>query len=87
MADKDFERDDPMELVGHTYPVESQVEHDRAAARTFIEEFALMGWPAARIRGLFGSAEYAACFDIRSRRGGAFVDELIADVFGVKLDG
>jgi hypothetical protein len=87
VANKAFERDDPMELVGHTYPVRSQEGHDRAAARTFIEEYALMGWPAARIRGLFDSAEYTACFDIKRRRGGAFVDDLIATVFGVRADG
>ena len=86
MADKGFEHDDPMELVGHTYPVESQVEHDQAAALTFIEEYALMGWPAGRIRGLFDSAEYTACFDIRNRRGDAFIDDLIANVFGVSTD-
>ena len=87
MADKDFESNDPMELVGHTYPVESQEQHDRAAALTFIEEFALMGWPASQIRSLFDSDEYKACFDIKSRQGAAFVDGLIATVFGVKLDG
>lgn len=84
MALKEFDHDDPMELVGHSYPVESQVEHDRAAARTFIEEFALMGWPAARIRELFESAEYTACHDILDRRGTEFVDALIHGVFGVR---
>jgi hypothetical protein len=83
MADKGFERDDPMELVGHTYAVDSQVEHDRAAARTFIEEYALMGWRPPRIQGLFDSPEYTACFDIRSRQGRDFVDDLIGEVFGV----
>lgn len=87
MADKTFEHDDPMELVGHTYPVESQQEHDRAAAQTFIEEYALMGWPAARIRGLFDSAEYTACSDIMRRQSEAFVDDLIATVFGVSTNG
>ena len=87
MADKTFEHDDPMELVGHTYPVESQHEHDRAAAQTFIEEFALMGWPAARIRHLFDSAEYTACSDIKRRQGEAFVDDLITTVFGVRTNG
>ena len=87
MADKDFERDDPMELVGHSYPVNSQAEHDRAAAQTFIEEYALMGWSPNRIRTLFDSPEYAACFDIRRRQGDALVDELIAIVFGVSVDG
>ena len=87
MADKGFEHDDPMELVGHTYPVQSQVEHDRAAAQTFIEEYALMGWSASRVRGLFDSAEYTACFDIKRRQGGVFIDGLIATVFGVKTNG
>jgi len=76
-----------MELVGHSYPVSSQVEHDRAAAQTFIEEYALMGWPPDRIRALFDSEEYTACFDIKRRQGDALVDELIAIVFGVKVDG
>lgn len=87
MPAKGFEPDDPMELVGHTYPVESSLEDDRAAARTFIEEFALMGWAGTDIRALFESREYKACFDIRTRRGGRFVDDLVADVFGVRSDG
>lgn len=87
MADKKFEENDPLELVGHTYPVDSQEAHDRAAAQTFVEEYALMGWTAPRIRSLFDSEEYTACFDIKRRQGDQFVDELIATVFGVKADG
>ncbi len=83
MVHKDFEHSDPMELVGHSYEITSQTEHDRDAARTFIEEFALMGWQPDQIRGLFASPQYTACHSIRDRQGDRFVDELIDGVFGV----
>jgi len=79
---KPFEDDDPLELVGIGYPVEASEEADRQTARTLIEEYALSGWSATEIRGLFISPAYVAPFGIARRNGGAFIDELIASVFG-----
>ena len=80
-ADKPFEQDDPLELVGIGFPVERNDETDRMTALALIEEYALSGWSAADIRALFGSPAYAATFAIARRQGAAFVDELIASVF------
>jgi len=76
------EIDDPMELVGIGYPVADAGAADRDTARALIEEYALGGWSAGEIRALFTSPAYAATFGIARRNGAAFIDELIAAVFG-----
>ena len=86
MADKTFEPEDPMERIAHAFPVSDPVEHDARIARTFIEEFALMGWSSTRIGELYRSPEYVGCHEIYQRRGAEFVDHLIAGVFGVPTD-
>lgn len=78
---KPFAQDDPLELVGIGFPVEHPAATDRETALAVIEEYALGGWSAADIRGLFHSPAYAATFSIARRRGAAFVDQLIASVF------
>lgn len=52
MVEKDFEEDDPFELVGVQMQVENG-EHIEEMARTFIEEFLRMGWSEQMIIGLF----------------------------------
>ncbi|MDX1619763.1 MAG: hypothetical protein R3320_02150 [Nitriliruptorales bacterium] len=84
-ADKEFEGDDPMELVGVAYPVTSGVESDRELARCFVEEYALVGWSPARIRQLFCSPLYEGPYGIASRHGMGLVDEILADVFGQEV--
>ncbi|MFQ5947676.1 MAG: hypothetical protein ACE5KX_02285 [Acidimicrobiia bacterium] len=80
--EKGFEADDPFELVGVRYPLESGTDEDREVARCFIEEYALMGWSAERIRRLFTSPRYTGPYSIRHRQGDEFIDGLIAEVFG-----
>jgi hypothetical protein len=82
-SDKSLEPGDPFAFTAVSYPVEDQEEADRAMARCFIEEFALMGWPADRIRRLFGTGFFAGTHGILERRGEAFVDALVAETFGV----
>ncbi len=81
-TDKDFEEDDPYELVGVRFPLPEGVDADREVARCFVEEFALMGSSAAEVRRLFTDAHYRGSYDVAQRRGMGFVDELIAEVFG-----
>lgn len=81
-ADKPFEAGDPLELIGMTYPVSPQLDSDREMARTFAEEFALMGWPRDRVRLLFETPHYAGPYAIRRRRGEHFVTEVLTRVFG-----
>lgn len=79
---KDFATDDPMELVGRVFPVESEEEADREMARCFTEEYALMGFSAFDVGRLFESPQYAAPHAILRRRGADFVREIIRGVYG-----
>lgn len=85
--DKSYEPEDPFTFTAMGYPVEDQEEADRAMARCFIEEFALMGWPAERVRRLFRSGFFAGTHGIFERRGEAFVDALVAETFEEPLGG
>lgn len=79
--DKVFEPDDPLTFTAVGYPVDDQEAADRAMARCFIEEFALMGWSAERVRGLFRSGSFAGTHGILERQGETFVDTLVAETF------
>ncbi|MEO5918515.1 MAG: hypothetical protein ABIQ17_03040 [Candidatus Limnocylindrales bacterium] len=81
-ADKPFEADDPLSFVPVRFPVESSEEADRDQARCLVEEYALIGWSADRIRELFHAPQYAATYGIFRRRGSAFVDAAIDAVLG-----
>lgn len=80
--DKELEDDDPYEVVGVRYPVVDSLEADRELARCFVEEYALIGWSPARIRGLFTSQEYAGAHGLATRRGMALIDEALGETFG-----
>lgn len=81
-TDKEVEDDDPFELVGVRFQLPPGVDGDRELARCFVEEYALLGWPADRIRTLFTDPEYAGAHAVAQRRGLALVDEVIAATFG-----
>lgn len=81
-AAKDLEPDDPFGPVVARYPVTSVVEADREMARCFVAEFALMGWPARRIRRLFDAPFYQGPHAILERNGPAFVDGVIVETLG-----
>jgi hypothetical protein len=85
MADKEFEAEDPLEPVAVALDTPG---HDgvEAMARCFIEEFALMGWPPARIYKLFTIPEYAASFSVMQDRGEEYVKSMIASVFGESFE-
>ncbi len=77
--EKEVEAEDPLELVGVTYPTDR--ESDTIAARCFVEEYAMIGWRADDIAALFTSPEYAALYRMFSVYGFGFVQEAIASVF------
>ncbi len=81
-ADKPFALDDPMSFIPVSFPVESSEAVDRDQARCLVEEYALIGWSADRIRELFHAPQYAATYGIFRRRGSDFVDTVIAGVLG-----
>ena len=53
-----------------------------AMARTFVEEFALMGWPRERVLRMFTIPRYVAAHAVYVTRGPAFVEALVDEVFG-----
>lgn len=79
--DKPFEADDPLTLVPVAFPSTADEAADRETARCLVEEYALQGWSSARIGELFRSPHYLATYSILRRRGSAFVDRIVADVF------
>ncbi len=77
MAEKAYEEDDPMALVG--VPIR---EPEAAAAlvemaRVFVDEFARMGWSRARIHDLFRNPFYRGPHAVYERYGDDFVLRLI----------
>ncbi len=82
MAEKDLETDDPYEFVAMRYPVGPGSDPDATMARCFIEEYALMGMPREKTMRLFQSPYFAGTHAILQRRGDAFVQDLINDVYG-----
>jgi hypothetical protein len=82
MAEKDFEADDPYEFVAVRFPMPEGVDGDEAMARTFIEEFALMGLPRHKMLSLFHSRFFAGTHAILETRGEPFVVAIIDSVYG-----
>ena len=53
-----------------------------AMGRTFVEEFALMGWPREHIARMFTMPKFAAAHAVYRARGADFIEELITEVLG-----
>jgi hypothetical protein len=53
-----------------------------AMARTFVEEFALMGWSREHIARMFSRPNFVGPYAVYRARGPEFVESLIDDVFG-----
>jgi hypothetical protein len=79
---KDVEPDDPMEIVGVVLdrPIDRSGLDDMA--RTFVEEYALMGWPAKRILGLFRHPFYGGAHDAYEALGEARILKLVEETLG-----
>ena len=82
MPDKEFEADDPYEFVAVRFPVAPGVDGDALTARTFIEEYALLGTPREKMFQLFASPFFAGTHAILRARGDSFVRAIIEEVFG-----
>ena len=53
-----------------------------AMGRTFVEEFALMGWSRERIARMFTVPKFVAAHHVYRTRGPEFVEALISEVLG-----
>jgi hypothetical protein len=74
--------EDPMEIVGVVLdrPIDRPGLDDMA--RTFVEEYALMGWHRSRILALFRHPFYAGAHDAYEALGEARIEELIEQTMG-----
>lgn len=77
---KRFESGDPFETVAVAIATAEDTTDEMA--RTFVEEFALLGFSASRVLSLFRNPFYAGAHMIYERRGEEFVRGLIREVFG-----
>jgi len=76
---KEYEDDDPMELVGFVMEAEDE-NMMLEMGRTFIDEFLRMGWPPEAIIEVFKDPFYRAPYSIYAKKGQAFVVEMIESV-------
>jgi hypothetical protein len=58
-----------------------------AMGRTFVEEFALMGWSRERIIRMFEVPRFVAAHSVYQARGPQFVEQLVNEVLGPPSDG
>ena len=79
MADKEYEEDDPMALVGVAVSGPEAARGLVEMARVFIDEFARMGWDRERIHGLFRNPFYRGPHVVYERYGDEFVLQLIGE--------
>ncbi|MCC7078294.1 MAG: hypothetical protein IT198_14320 [Acidimicrobiia bacterium] len=82
MAEKQFEAEDPMELVGTRIEYPPGTDADAVIGRALVEEYALIGTTPDGIWRLFEDSEYQGTHDIYARRGPDFCRDLIVEVFG-----
>jgi hypothetical protein len=78
---KEAEPDDPTVLVGVSLP--GDAESVREMAYAFAEEFASMGFDAARILALFRSPHYAGAHEAYERLGEHEVRRIIEECLGI----
>ncbi len=74
--------EDPMELVGMVLPRPMDGDAVEAMARTFVEEYALMGWPAKRILAAFRQPFYGGAHEAYRRLGEERIVALLQEVLG-----
>ena len=70
---KEFDPEDPMELVGVAVPEGD----DDEALDGIVQEYLFMGWSQSQILFLFTSPYYGATHQIYERKGAAYVNERV----------
>ena len=80
MADKQFERDDPFEMVGVALPQEMDDEALTEMACCFVEELARMGYQGEKLMRLFRDPFYKGPHSVYRAKGEGFVQALVAQV-------
>ncbi len=78
----DASAEDPLEIVGVVLDRPIDLEGFDGMARTFVEEYALMGWPPKRILGMFRQPFYGGAHDAYEALGEPRIVELIEQTLG-----
>ncbi len=79
---KDVESEDPLEIVGVVLDRPIDDEGLDAMARTFVEEYALMGWSGKRILAMFRQPFYGGAHSAYERLGEDRITALVEEVCG-----
>lgn len=79
--EKRFEEDDPYAFVGIGFPCPDDYDAAEQMARTFIEEYAMMGFSRERILALFRGRQFQGPNAVYRSRGEDYVRSLIEEVF------
>ncbi len=72
---------DPYAATAVAFPTPGYDGHD-AMARSFVVEFALLGWSRERIARMFRVPRFVAAHHVYRTRGPAYVAALLDDVLG-----
>lgn len=78
---KEFEDEDPFEFVACSFPSPPGHDVDLEMARTFVEEYALMGFSRPEVARLFNTQFFGGTHDLLRRRGTEFVEAVLDEVF------
>jgi hypothetical protein len=79
---KDVSAEDPMEIVGVVLDRSIDRQGLDDMARTFVEEYTLMGWPPRRILSMFRQPFYGGAHDAYEALGEERIVELIVQTAG-----
>ena len=85
MADKEFESEDPMQLVGTL--MNCTDEEIEEMGLTFIEEYARMQWTSEDILAVFTDPQFRGPHTVYQAKGRAFVEALIGCVLQAPQSG
>ena len=84
---KDPVAEDPLEIVGVVLDRPIDVQGLDDMARTFIEEYTLMGWTPKRILGMFQQPFYGGAHDAYEALGRDRILQLISETVGEPAEG
>ena len=76
----EVESDDPLEMVQAFLNLPADEDFYDQMARTFIEEYMMMGWSDEEIFSLFQEPFYRGTHDVLQKKGELFVKNLIHEV-------
>jgi len=78
MADKEYDPEDPMEMIGVQFPGQSEAQL-RDMAVCFAEEFVREGWSAEKLFKMFQNPFYQGPYLVWKQKGDAFVQSAIQE--------